>query len=58
MRPAIGVTPPRWQEGRQLGCRAKAGQHQLQREVERSRCAARSAFLNGSVRIAMPVRRM
>jgi len=32
-RTATGVTPSRWQHGRQLGCRADAGPHQLQREV-------------------------
>jgi hypothetical protein len=35
-RTATAVTPPRWRGGRQLGCRAEAGPHQLQREVRRS----------------------
>jgi hypothetical protein len=34
-RTATGVTPSRFGEGRQLGCRAEAGPHQLQREVRR-----------------------
>ena len=32
-RTATAVTPSRLQDGRQLGCRAEAGPHQLQREV-------------------------
>jgi hypothetical protein len=32
-RSRSGVTPPRLVRGRQLGCRAEAGPHQLQREV-------------------------
>jgi hypothetical protein len=32
-RTATGVTPPRSRRSRQLGCRAEAGPHQLQREV-------------------------
>src|SRR4028119_1890025 len=34
-RSANGVTPRCWRRGRQLGCRAEAGPHQLQREVSR-----------------------
>ena len=32
-RPATGVTPSRWRKGRQLGCRAEAGPHQLHTKV-------------------------
>ena len=32
-RTATAVTPSRWRRSRQLGCRAEAGPHQLQREV-------------------------
>jgi len=39
-RTATAVTPPRWRGCRQLGCRAEAGPHQLQREVRpRPSCA-------------------
>src|ERR1051325_7428242 len=34
-RPATAVTPSRWRRGRQLGCRAEAGPHQLHTEVSR-----------------------
>ncbi len=36
-RSATAVTPPRLRQRRQLGCRAEAGPHQLQREVSRRR---------------------
>jgi hypothetical protein len=39
-RTATAVTPPRWRRRRQLGCRAEAGPHQLQREVGRRRRGA------------------
>ena len=34
-RAATAVTPSRWRRGRQLGCRAEAGPHQLHTKVGR-----------------------
>jgi hypothetical protein len=39
-RPATAVTPSRWRQRRQLGCRAEAGPHQLHTKVRpRPSCA-------------------
>jgi hypothetical protein len=41
-RTATAVTPSRWRCGRQLGCRAEAGPHQLHTKVRPSLAAIRS----------------
>jgi hypothetical protein len=42
-RTATAVTRSRWRQGRQLGCRAEAGPHQLHTKVRpRPNCAARN----------------
>ena len=49
-RTATDVTPPRLRRRRQLGCRAEAGPHQLQREVRR-RPLERGRWTRGTMRV-------
>jgi hypothetical protein len=52
-RTATGVTPSRLGQGRQLGCRAEAGPHQLQREV--SQRFSRGSLTNINHLLSLPL---